>query len=88
MMSGKLMKSPYGEGLSISQVWCDVLNFLVGILCIVNGFRVEKISSWTLISSNGGGQQFTYRDVPHPHMEMAVFTGKQKRINYPKSQSL
>ena len=38
MMSGKLMKSPYGEGLSMSQVWCDVLNFLVGLSCIINGF--------------------------------------------------
>ena len=23
--------------LSISQVWCDVFNFLVGVTCIING---------------------------------------------------
>ena len=34
----KVIKSAYGEGLSMSQVWCDVLNFLVGLSCIINGF--------------------------------------------------
>ena len=37
-MSIKQVKSPYGEGLSMSQVWCDVLNFLVGLSCTINGF--------------------------------------------------
>ena len=42
-MSTKLVvKSAYGEGLSLSQVWCDVLNFLVGISCIINGFRWRR----------------------------------------------
>ena len=41
-MSNKLAKSPHGEGLSMSQVWGDVLNFLVGLSCIVNGFRSNR----------------------------------------------
>ena len=39
--TGELSKSTYGNGLSMSQVWCDVLNFLVGLSCIINGFRGE-----------------------------------------------
>ena len=66
MISSKLMKSPYGEGLSVSQVWCDVLNFLVGILCIINGFR-----GWEYITL---GEHSIYPK-PHPHKEMVIFTG-------------
>ena len=69
MMSGKLMKSPYGEGLSMSQVWCDVLNFLVGILCITNGFRVRSYTKY--------GEQGIFTE-PHPNKEMVIFTGKKK----------
>ena len=65
MMSGNFRKkSPHGEGLSISQVWCDVFNFLVGILCITNGFRVTKYSIY--------GEH-------HPNKEMVIFTGKMNR---------
>ena len=38
-VTGGVTKSTYGDGLSMSQVWCDVLNFLVGLSCIINGFR-------------------------------------------------
>merc|ERR1719310_1671987 len=37
-----MVKSAYGDGLAMSQVWCDVLNFLVGILIFVNGLRLKK----------------------------------------------
>ena len=26
--------------LSISQVWCDVLNLLAGVICLINGFNL------------------------------------------------
>ena len=71
LTSGKLMKSPYGEGLSISQVWCDVFNFLVGILCIINGFRVRTFSRAF------SGEEGDYSK-QHPHMEMVIFTGKRR----------
>ena len=41
-VTGGVTKSTYGDGLSMSQVWCDVLNFLVGLSCIINGFRSPR----------------------------------------------
>ena len=75
-LSNKLVKSPHGEGLSMSQFWCDVLNLLVGILCIINGFCGRITTCWW------EGSYITCR-VPHPYSEMVVFTGK--RINNPIS---
>ena len=77
------MKSPYGEGLTISQVWCDVLNLLVGILCITNGFRVRLRS----YSYTNYGEQGIITE-PHPNKEMVIFTGKKKLIINLKSMRL
>ena len=71
------MKSPYGEGLTISQVWCDVLNLLVGILCITNGFRV-RLRSYSY--TKYGEQGIFSESHPHPNKEMLIFTGKKKQI--------
>ena len=46
-MSGQQIKSPSMDGLSSSQVWCDVFNFLAGLCCIFNGFRATGIQYQT-----------------------------------------
>ena len=73
----KQMNFPYGEGLSMSQVWCDVLNFLVGILCIINGSAHQDQMD-----------KYSYSYLLYTHQEMLVLNGKMKRISNPKSMSL